>query len=110
MNEETIDIKEIFNFTPYKSGMYKGWTHAGKWVVKKIPGYKSIYESQFPDLKNNFLKNQIIDSYTYDLLKEKQDDEEFTLLERLALIFKDQQPDNENTVVQYIEALEEDNY
>ena len=90
--------------------MYKGWTHAGKWAIKKIPGYKNIYESQFPDLKNNFLKNQIIDSYTYDLLKEKQDDSEFTLLERLALIFKDQQPDNESTVVQYIEALEEDNY
>lgn len=108
--KDLLDIKEIFNFKPYQSGMYKGWTHAGKWAIKKIPGYKNIYESQFPDLKNNFLKNQIIDSYTYDLLKEKQDDSEFTLLERLALIFKDQQPDNESTVVQYIEALEEDNY
>tara|TARA_R100001163_G_scaffold64169_1_gene57780 strand:+ start:3964 stop:8052 length:4089 start_codon:yes stop_codon:yes gene_type:complete len=108
--KDLLDISEVFNTDVYKSGMYKGRTHAKKFFMKKIPGFKNIYESQFPASKNNFLKNQIIDSGTYNLLKKNKDDDEFSIIDRLLLIFKNQEPKNESEVIQIIEALEGNEY
>ena len=108
--KDLIDISELFNSDVYRSGMYKGHTHREKFVYKKLIGFKNIYETQFPKSKNNFLKNQIINSATYDYLSENAADEEIGILERLSLIFKDQQPENTADVIQYIEAVENDEY
>ena len=40
----------------------------------------------------------------------KRIDKEIGILERLSLIFKDQQPENTADVIQYIEAVENDEY
>lgn len=106
--KDLVDISEAWNLTPYESGMYEGKTHAGKWWRKKIPGYKSIYEARFPELKNNFLKNQIISSITYDMMKEKKDGEVGGILDRLSLLFQDVEPKDEQEAVQYIDSYEND--
>lgn len=106
--KDLLDISEAFNTDVYKSGMYEGKTHALKFFMKKMPGFKNIYESQFPASKNNFLKNQVISSGTYSLLKKDKDDNEFSIIDRLLLIFKDQEPKSESEVIQIIEALEGD--
>ena len=106
--KDLLDISEAFNTDVYKSGMYEGKTHALKFFMKKMPGFKNIYESQFPASKNNFLKNQVISSGTYSLLKKDKDDDEFSIIDRLLLIFKDQEPKSESEVIQIIEALEGD--
>ena len=64
----------------------------------------------YAELKNNFLKNQVIRNSWYDLLKEKKDDESITLLERLSLLFKDQKHSNmsEREAATYIQSMEED--
>tara|TARA_R100001443_G_scaffold116902_1_gene139011 strand:+ start:653 stop:4753 length:4101 start_codon:yes stop_codon:yes gene_type:complete len=108
--KDIVDISEAWNTDPYASGMYEGSTHATKWFLRKIPAFKNIYESQFPSSKNNFLKNQIINSPTYDYLKENAENEELSIIDRLLLIFKDQQPENTEDAIQYIEALEGDEY
>lgn len=69
--KELLDITEAFNFgEEYESGMYEGHSHATKWWVRKVPGFKSLYELQFPEMKNRFLKNQVVDSRTYKIIKE----------------------------------------
>lgn len=69
--KELLDITEAFNFgEEYESGMYEGHSHATKWWVRKVPGFKSLYELQFPEMKNRYLKNQVVDSRTYKIIKE----------------------------------------
>ena len=58
--KDLLDISEAFNTDVYKSGMYEGKTHALKFFMKKMPGFKNIYESQFPASKNNFLVQVLI--------------------------------------------------
>ena len=108
--KDIADIGEAFNPAPYKSGMYKGESHAKKWWLKKIPAFKNTYEFPYPKMKNNFLKNQVLNSYWYDVMKEKKDDEGITIMERLALLFKDQQYSDmtEQEAVTYIQSMEED--
>jgi len=108
--KDIVDIGEAFNFTEYKSGMYKGSSHAKKWWLRKIPAFKSVYEFPEAELKNNFLQNQVISNKYYDILKEKKDGDELTILERLSLLFRDQKHSNmsEREAVNYIAAMEED--
>jgi hypothetical protein len=108
--KDIVDIGEAFNFKEYKSGMYKGSSHAKKWWLRKIPALKNVYEFPEAELKNNFLQNQVISNKYYDLLKEKKDGDELTILERLSLLFRDQKHSNmsEREAVNYIAAMEED--
>jgi hypothetical protein len=76
MIKDLLDLSEMFNFEEYESGMYENWTHSGKWWARKVPTFKNIYEMQFPDKKNNFIKNQILNSYIYDLMKKDDEDED----------------------------------
>ena len=73
--QELTDLKEIFNGDVYESGMYEGYTHAQKWRMKKLPGFKNIYELQYPELKNQYVKT-VVDSYYYDILKPEDSEKE----------------------------------
>lgn len=73
--QEVTDLKEIFNGDVYESGMYEGYTHAQKWRMKKLPGFKNIYELQYPELKNQYVKT-VVDSYYYDILKPEDSEKE----------------------------------
>ena len=71
MIKDLVDIKEAFNFEDrYESGMYKDQTHAEKWWRKKLP-IRNIYELQYPELKNRFIK-KLVDSEYYDYLTDEQ--------------------------------------
>jgi hypothetical protein len=75
--KDLLDFTEAFNFDEYKSGMYEGDTHAFKWWVRKTPGFKNIYEMQFPELKNRFIKTQVLDSRTYEIIKAIKENKEY---------------------------------
>ena len=71
MIKDLLDISESFNFTEtYESGMYKGETHASKWWFRKLP-IKNLYEMQFPEMKNQFIK-QMVDSKVYQMMTPEQ--------------------------------------
>jgi hypothetical protein len=55
MIKDLLDFSEAFNPEVYESGMYKGSSHAGKFWFRKQP-LKNVYEMQFPELKNRFIK------------------------------------------------------
>ena len=76
MVKDLLDFSEVFNFGDvYESGMYEGRSHAEKWWMKKWPG-KNLYELQFPEMKNRFIKTQVLDSGFYELMKEDDEDED----------------------------------
>ena len=68
--KDLLDISEAFNTKVYERGMYAGQTHAEKWWKRKTP-FKNIYEMQFPDMKNNFIK-KMVDSNTYRWMSPEQ--------------------------------------
>jgi hypothetical protein len=85
MIKDLIDLSEIWNPEIYESGMYENWSHREKWFFRKSAVLKNLYEVQFPELKNRFIKNQILDSYIYDKIK-KDEDESMGIFERLKVI------------------------
>ena len=71
MIKDLADITEAFNFSEvYESGMYEDKSHARKWWMKKLPT-RNIYEMQFPDLKNQFIKT-MVDSRYYEWMTPEQ--------------------------------------
>ena len=108
--KDLLDISEIFNSDVYESGMYKGKTHSAKWILKKMPGVKNIYESRFAEQKNKFLKNKIIKSRIYDIMSSNTEREEFGIMQRLGLFFKNQDEETNSIttedLVETIDALE----
>jgi hypothetical protein len=71
MIKDLLDISEAWNFSEkYEAGMYKDDSHAGKWWFRKLP-IKNLYEMQYPELKNNFIK-QMVDSKVYQLMSPEQ--------------------------------------
>lgn len=69
--KDVSELTEAVNFSEtYKRGMYEGKSHATKWWMKKLPT-RNLYELQFPELKNRFVK-QLVDSKIYDLLKPEE--------------------------------------
>jgi hypothetical protein len=67
MIRDLTDFTEMWNTEEYEKGMYEGWSHAQKWWLRKTP-FKNIYEMQYPEMKNNFIK-QVIGSRTYNIAK-----------------------------------------
>jgi hypothetical protein len=69
--KDIVDITEAFNFGEvYKAGIYEDKSHARKWWMKKLPT-RNLYELQFPELKNKFIKN-LIDSHYYEYFSDEQ--------------------------------------
>ena len=69
--KDVLDITEAFNFGEvYKAGIYEDKSHARKWWMKKLPT-RNLYELQFPELKNKFIKN-LIDSHYYEYFSDEQ--------------------------------------
>jgi hypothetical protein len=62
---DLVDVSESWNTERYEGGMYEGNTHAAKWWFRKTP-FKNLYELQFPDMKNNYIKT-VLDSPTYNM-------------------------------------------
>jgi hypothetical protein len=73
--QELTDIKEIFNGDVYESGMYEGYSHAQRWRMRKIPGFKNIYELRYPELKNQYVKTTVNSSY-YEAMKPEDPEKE----------------------------------
>ena len=73
--QELTDIKEIFNGDVYESGMYEGYTHAQRWRMRKIPGFKNIYELRYPELKNQYVKTTVNSTY-YETMKPEDPEKE----------------------------------
>ncbi len=93
MIKDLIDLSEMWNPEIYESGMYENWSHREKWWFRKSAVLKNLYEVQFPELKNRFIKNQILDSYIYDKIK-KDEDESMGVFERLkAILISDHDAD-----------------
>ena len=72
--KEIVDIGKAINTDEIERGAYKGHSEMYKWWVKRSP-IKSLYELQFPDEKNKFLKN-LINNVIYNKMSE--DDEEIS--------------------------------
>lgn len=71
MIKDLADLTEMWNFgESYKQGMYKGYSHATKWWMKKLPT-RNLYELQFPEQKNKFIKTMTESNY-YDWMSPKQ--------------------------------------
>ena len=75
-----------------------------------MPGVKNIYESRFAEQKNKFLKNKIIKSRIYDIMSSNTEREEFGIMQRLGLFFKNQDEETNSIttedLVETIDALE----
>lgn len=106
--KELVDISEAWNSDVYERGMYAGSTHRAKWWLRKTP-FKGIYESQYPAMKNNFIK-QVVDSKIYNLLKD--DDENkgngMGFMDRLKLVFADEQSMSDDEVMEVIQYMEDE--
>jgi hypothetical protein len=90
--------------------MYADKMHMTKWWMRKLPT-KNLYELQYPDLKNNFMK-QMVDSKYYDWMSPEQVNS-LTILERAKGLFDDadsfQKPDIPASVRELQEETEEYN-
>jgi len=106
----------MFNFGEvYKSGMYKDKSHGTKWWMKKLPT-RNLYELQFPELKNRFIKN-LIDSRYYEALT---DDQKHSIVSKKALFnwlipfnqgYSDElQQNNVQEVINYLENDDQGEY
>ena len=110
--KDVLDITEAFNFGEvYKAGIYEDKSHARKWWMKKLPT-RNLYELQFPELKNKFIKN-LIDSHYYEYLSDEQ---KHSIISKKSM-FDWLIPFNEgyseelqqNNVRQVVDYLEQDN-
>jgi hypothetical protein len=111
MIKDLLDIKEAFNFDEvYEAGMYKDKSHGQKWWMKKLPT-RNLYEMQYPELKNRFIK-KMVDSEYYEAMTDEQKDS----IGKKASFFEDLFPtgilsdpdDRPEVVTQVIEDLEEE--
>jgi predicted nucleic-acid-binding Zn-ribbon protein len=111
MIRDLLDIKEAFNFDEvYESGMYEDRSHAEKWWMRKLPT-RNLYEMQYPELKNRFIKT-MVDSEYYDAMT----DEQKHSIGKKASFFEDLFPtgilsdpdDRPEVITQVIEDLEEE--
>ena len=111
MIKDLLDIKEAFNFDEvYEAGMYKDKSHGQKWWMKKLPT-RNLYEMQYPELKNRFIK-KMVDSEYYEAMT----DEQKHSIGKKASFFEDLFPtgilsdpdDRPEVVTQVIEDLEEE--
>lgn len=83
--QELIDITEMWNTSDiYERGMYAGRSHAEKWWIRRTP-FRSLYEAQFPQEKNKFMKI-VLNSTMYNLLKDE--DEDIGLYKRFKAILQ----------------------
>jgi hypothetical protein len=110
--KDVLDITEAFNFGEvYKAGMYEDKSHARKWWMKKLPT-RNLYELQFPELKNKFVKN-LVNSHYYEYLSDEQ---KHSIISKKSM-FDWLIPFNEgyseelqqNNVRQVVDYLEQDN-
>jgi hypothetical protein len=111
MIKDLLDIKEAFNFDEvYETGMYKDKSHGQRWWMKKLPT-RNLYEMQYPELKNRFIKNMVNSDYY-----EAMSDEQKHSIGKKASFFEDLFPtgilsdpdDRPEVVTQVIEDLEEE--
>ena len=104
--KDLTDLSEIWNTERFESGMYKESTHAWKWLVKRSP-VKSLYEIQFPKMKNQFIK-QVVDSPIYNWMADNEDEiQGLSTLDRLKSFLGMQTSYDEQNIYNDIEALEE---
>jgi hypothetical protein len=90
--------------------MYKDKSHGQKWWMKKLPT-RNLYEMQYPELKNRFIK-KMVDSEYYEAMT----DEQKHSIGKKASFFEDLFPtgilsdpdDRPEVVTQVIEDLEEE--
>lgn len=108
--KDLVDVSESWNTDKYEGGMYEGDTHAYTWVFRKTP-FKNLYELQFPDMKNNFIKT-VLDSPTYNALKQDDDDTGMSVTDKLINFFQDQNINTSNTsegdIFNMVEAFDQD--
>jgi hypothetical protein len=107
MIKDLLDISEMWSTEKFEGGMYKDWTHASKWWFKKLPT-KNLYELQFPEMKNRFIK-QIVDSKTYNALKDGEISfgSNTSTLDRIKMIISDENTIDEDRLINLIELDEE---
>ena len=104
--KDIVDFTELWNAERYERGMYEDWTHAGKWWLRKTP-VKNIYELQFPEEKNKFIK-QVVDSPIYNWMVENEDElEGLTITQRLKSFIGMNPNYDEKNIYYDIEALED---
>jgi hypothetical protein len=71
MIKDIFDLQEMFNYSEvYERGMYAGKSHMKKWWMKKTP-FRNLYELQYPDLKNQFIKT-LTNSGVYSMLSPEE--------------------------------------
>ena len=71
MIKDIFDLQEMFNYSEvYERGMYAGKSHMKKWWMKKTP-FRNLYELQYPDLKNQFIKT-LTNSAVYSMLSPEE--------------------------------------
>jgi hypothetical protein len=109
--KDLVDITEMWNTEKFERGMYADKMHLTKWWLRKTP-FKNIYEFQYPDQKNNFIK-QIVDSPTYNLMA-KDDSKSMSTLDKIIQLFQSEQNYTEDKVdvdelLDTIEILEQEN-
>jgi hypothetical protein len=112
MIKDLLDLGEMFNFHDvYESGMYEDKYHATKWWMKKLPT-RNIYEMQFPELKNRFIK-QMVDSKVYEAMTPEQahnvtSSSLFKILPTGIFSDPDTHKENMNVIVQDLEEDSEE--
>lgn len=101
------EITESFNFSEqYEKGPYEGWSHAKKWWYTKVPGAKNIWELQYPEEKNKFIK-QITNSLYYEAMNDKEKRSFLASFVRFFLpvgYFKSNEDKNMEALVEEFEA------
>jgi hypothetical protein len=71
MIKDIFDLQEMFNYSEvYERGMYAGKSHMKKWWMKKTP-FRNLYELQYPELKNQFIKT-LTNSAVYSMLSPEE--------------------------------------
>ena len=68
--KEAVSILDAFSGETYEKGMYEDWSHRGKYWFRKTP-LKNLYELQYPDQKNNFIKT-VVNSGYYNYLSDEE--------------------------------------
>lgn len=68
--KEAVSILDAFSGETYEKGMYEDWSHRGKYWFRKTP-LKNLYELQYPDEKNKFIKT-VVNSGYYNYLSDKE--------------------------------------
>lgn len=68
--KEAVSVLDAFSGETYEKGMYEDWTHRGKYWFRKTP-LKNLYELQYPDEKNKFIKTVVNNGY-YNYLTDEE--------------------------------------